>query len=295
MAWSRAVELSVQRGNEVAVDMAGLSIAFRVVRSIDQGESYAEFTVHNAREETRTKLLIEGASLTFKAGYEDDVLGVIFIGSIQSSVSRLVGDTWVTQIRAVSQLTLWDNYVSHLSLSYAPGTALSQVIEDIAGGLGINLWGIENAAGLALPNGYAFVGAPFQAIQYVKQILNSNGLGLFWDNKELIIFEKYKDSQFTTVFLGYDSGLLSVNPVQEHTRPELDEAGEVIPQRAKIEFSALLNWRIRPNGVITIDTSVDVEGRRIEPSVYGSYVVESVEFSGDNYGGNFNVQGVASA
>lgn len=298
MAWDRQVQLVVGNpGDPTGVDIAGLDLSFKIIRTIAGSENSAEFTIYNASEDTRVKILREQASLTFRAGYADDSIGVIFIGNIIQAASVQSGGDWITNIRAAAQLALWDDYVASLSLTYSPRTPISRVLQEICNALGIVINGLENAQDILLPNGYVFAGAPYNAIQYCQQVLHSNGAGLFWDNKELVVYKKFTASRFTSVFLDYASGLLSVKDITEPFSLDTEKDGTPKIRRKRVGFSSLLNWRIRPNGLITIDTARDSDNlvTTSQPRVKGTYLVEKVEFTGDNFGGQFVTSGEASA
>lgn len=263
--------------------ISDLDVEFNIVRSITFEENIAEFVVYNAREDTRKDVLKEGFNLIFKAGYKDEIKGnefpAIFIGNITKSTSVREGSDWVSRIEAASirssQQPLENTY---LSLSYAPNTRLDTPLNEIANALGLAPFGFENAQ-INLQNGFVFSGSARGALNYCKGILEAGGRSIYIDNTEIVVYNTaQRSSRFTAVFLDYDSGLLSV---EEDT--DFDNQSPEAPKR--IIFESLIIPKLKPNGLVTIQSD----------NVNGSFIMDKVEFIGDNFGGDFMCRGEAVA
>lgn len=275
MAWSRVIELSVGSDGS-GLDMSGLHVDFRIERSISVAQQRAEFTVYNAKEETRKEVLRSGNNVVFRAGYEDEGLGTLFIGSIIDAQSQKRDRDWRTTINAAAlrgQSTALAR--TNVALSYAPGTELAAVIGDIGTALGLVVFG-QAQARIALPNGLVFAGNARRALAYAEEILVNNGAGLYVDNGEIVIYRdgEQQSGEFGSTLLDYDTGLLSVE--------DITEAGD---QRRRVRFRTLLIPKLQPNGLITVRTE----------RVSGTFIIERVAFSGSNYGESFIAEGEAVA
>ena len=275
MAFGRKVNLSIgSQGRGLLI--SDLDIDFRVTRSTTFSENTAEFTIYNAKEQTRKEILRKGNNVLFSAGYRDEVVGNIFIGNITESVSYRSGTEWITKIEAVSARSETQPLTAvNVSLSYASNTQMKQVVRDLSVYTGLPIFGLANI-NFTLINGWVFVGSVRSAFDYVREILEDNGLGIYFDNSQIVIYRLgIQDSRFGVTFLTYNNGLLSV---QEKT-----ETGE---DKKKISFKSLLISSIQPNGLVTIRTD----------KIAGTFFVEKVTHSGKNYGGgsDFTTEGEAS-
>jgi hypothetical protein len=274
VAFDRIVELSVGAAG-TGLLISDLELEFHVTRSIAFEENTAEFVIYNARETTRKETLKEGHNLIFKAGYKDEIrdtdFPAIFIGNITKSTSREQEADWISEIQAASirssQQPLENTYVT---LSYAPGIRLNIVLSEIASALGLAVFGTENAQ-INLQNGFVFAGSARGALNYCKAILEAEEKSLYIDNVEIVIYNAgQRTSRFSAVYLDYDSGLLSVEEDSEYNNQS--------PQAPKrIIAETLMIPKLKPNGLVTIRSN----------NVNGSFILDKVEFTGDNFGGDF--------
>ena len=283
MAFDRKVELVIGEGGR-GLDIADLDIEFKIVRSVAFAENEAEFLIYNAKPETRSKILKKGNSLSFSAGYKDQAFGVIFIGQILEAKSYQDGADMLTKIIATNTSSETKPLSRTLvSLSYEPKTNAKVILNEIAELLGLALIGIDNAdLDLPiLPNGFSYAGIVRGALQYATNILKSKKLGLYIDNTSLVVYKLDGTSTFTAGYLSYDTGLLSVEKEErshnDQQRPE-DET-----ERNYINFTSLLNPRMKPNGLVEIDTE----------KLKGVYLIHKIDFEGDNFGGDFVCVGEA--
>jgi hypothetical protein len=269
MAFNRKIELSVGEVGQGLL-ISGLDIEFDIERSINFSENTASFTVYNAKSDTRNKVLKKNNNLIFKAGYEDQGIGTIFIGNITTSISSQSGSDWITEIQASSirseKQAIQNTYVS---LSYGPNIKLSIPIQEIGVALGLTVLGLENAT-LNLDNGFVFVGSARSALKYVKNILEIEGKSIYIDNTQIVIYNVgEKDSRFSSVRLNYNSGLLNVKDITDY-----DNQSAKNPKR--IEFESLIIPKLQPNGLITL----------VQTDHDGSYIIEKLKYTGDNFGGD---------
>jgi hypothetical protein len=285
MAFSRVVNLSIGTNGQGLV-ISDLDIEFEISRSITFSENSATFRVFNAQQNTRSEILKIGNNVIFDAGYEDDGVGTLFIGNIVQSQSYLTGSDWVTDILAVCDRAEDQPLDSvNLTLSYKKDVPLSSIISDIADSLGLAIFGAENAQ-MKLPNGFTYTGNVRKALKMCDKILKDNNSYLYRDNSVIVIINRDRPTDFTTVYMDYDSGLLSVKDITESealmNAKELKKAQKEGTKK-RVAFSTILVPKMRPNGLITFkNTGND-----------GTFVIEKVTFKGDNFGGDFNCEGEA--
>ncbi len=276
MAFKRVIELSVGESG-TGLLISDLDIEFNIERSITFSENTAEFTIYNAKESTRKEVLKEGNNIIFKSGYEDEGISTLFIGNITEAKSIQEGADWISTISASSirssRSPLENTYVT---ISYAPDALLNRPLRDIATALGLVLIGEDNAL-INLDNGFTFVGSARAALNYCKEILRVNGVELYIDNTEIVVYNvDNRDSRFSPIYLDYESGLLRVNDITEYKTQTAK-----IPRR--ISFESLIIPKMQPNGLININTD----------KINGLFLIEKLTFEGDNFGGENRCMGEA--
>ena len=269
MAFNRTIELQVLSGNTELVSISDLHVEFDVNRTITLAENTGSFIIYNAKKSTRNEVLKEKNYLIFKAGYEDEAIGTIFMGNIDRSISEQDGPNWITTVdtkTVQSQTTVDTTYVA---MSYAEDTLLSQPLQEIAAALGLGIFGLDNAA-INLPNGYTFVGVARGALNYCIGILEANERALYIDNNEIVVYQiGNRTSRFSPVFLDYTSGLKRAYEITED-----DTQSNQKPKR--IGFECLVIPKLHPRGLVTIKSK----------SVNGTFQIEALNFAGDNFGGD---------
>ena len=270
MAFNKKIELIVgDPGSGLLI--SALNISFVVERSTEEEYNTAEIVIYNAKSDTRNKILVPGKNVTLKAGYEDEGVGTIFIGTITKSVSVQDNTEWTTTISA-QDIGSNKNPLEYgiISLKYKSNVSLSAVFSDVATTLNIPIAGIENVAGIILRNGFVQCSNITALINRLKKILSKNELELYFDSSELVIYKKYTQvSRFGAVRISPQSGLIgSVSTIIDENEQD---------KKKRISFTSLLNYRIRPAGVVSV----------VSNDVKGAYIVEKVTFEGDNLDGGF--------
>ena len=278
MAFNRILTVKVGFENE-GVLISDLNIDFTIERSIDFSANSAAIKIYNPSPDTQEKFLKKGASLIVSAGYDDEGSGVIYVGQIIESVKYKEGSDRVVDITAGSiQNANRDLEYVTVSLSYKRNTAITTPLKDIATALGLSNYGFEIASSVKLANGFTFAGSAKTAFARCKDILNANGMDLFIDNTTVVVFERNTaDTRFKVVYLTPATGLIGSAKLTDSSKAGNPE--EEFPLR--IAFKSLLNPQLNPNGVVQIS----------ESTVEGTFVLEKVSFSGNNYGGAFTASG----
>lgn len=270
MALDRVIEMSVGANGEGLL-ISDLDIDFKITKSMTFADNFAEFTVYNAKQETRTDILKKDNNIIFKAGYSDETVNTLFVGNIIEAESGKGTTDRVTKIKAISGRGLTGKLQSeYVSLSYNAGTLLSLPIQQLASLYNLVVYGIENAQ-IKMPNGWSYTGKASGAFRYVLGILKSNNKGMYKDDKELIIFNEGSASKISVVILSYTGGLKTIENVTD-----LDKN-----TKTKYKFTSLIIPQCQVNGLVQVVT----------PDVKGTFTVEKLEYEGNNYGGNFDMSG----
>lgn len=279
MAFKRTLEMRVGVGDS-AVIISGLDVSFNINRTITPSENTAEFVVYNASESTRRDILKEGNNIIFSAGYVDEDSSVIFIGNIDKAISYREEADWVTEIESKairSKSQSLDNV--NVSLSFSENTGYDVILQQVTNALGLSLFGGQNVSDIKIPSNFVYVGDARAALKNISSKLREFGKSVYIDNGEAIVYNTGQQSEeFTVQYLTYDSGLLSVSDITEY------EAEKDRGNKKRVGFECIMMSSLQPNSLITIkNTDND-----------GVYIVESLNFYGDNFGGDFNVSGEAS-
>lgn len=288
MAFGRVCELVVGIGAN-AVELSGLDIEFDVTRSNIFSENTATFRIYNASQETRDLIETAGSGVVFRAGYEDDGgLGIVFAGSMMFGQTFRSGPDMITELTcATTRSEDLPLKATLVTLSYAPGTRVSEVLQWIADALGLVLYGSEQA-NAAFPqgvqNGWVYIGPVRGALSYIRQVLSTFNVGLYIDNGELVAYKIGDTSQFSVGRLTYDTGLVSARSITEQWKDDGKKKEEEPPPK-RVGFVSMLNYKLKPNALVTIaDTGTTQDG---------VWLLEKVRFFGNNFGGDFNCEGEA--
>lgn len=269
MAYAREVTLDIGTAG-IGLRISGLDISFNINRSIEFASNTAQFIIYNAKEETRNGILKVGNNIICKAGYKDEGgANTIFIGTITTSQTRKEKSNWITEIEAndISGNKTGLKYTT-VKVSYKANTPTIQLVSDIAALLNVAIAGINNVTSV-LNNGETYSGSVGGLLKRLRKILRKDNLGLYFDQSEMVIYKLGgKDSTFGIVRVTSTSGL--INKVQKIDDEDAQD------QKKRVSFRSLLNWKIRPNSVINLDANVK-----------GTYIVEKVNFLGNNFGGDF--------
>lgn len=322
MAWNRQSEILIgidPTDPSACVDITGLDFKCRVTRGNAMKDNLCDLTIYNAAESTRNRIMTEGSSVIVKAGYEDEGVGTIFVGQVVQASPQHIGPDWEIKISAacVRQADFSFGTIT-CAFSFRPGTRLNVVLAEIAQLLGIGFLGDANAD-IPLPGGYACVGTIKTALDYANAILKSHGRGLHIDLAALVCFRVGNAiSEFESVYLDMDSGLLTASYEDDKCKEgrliaksqariqairtkaakatttksktaatqSLGKAKEKQAEieRVKVKLTALLNPKVRPNGIVTVAS----------PQVNGEFIVDLVTFDFDNMAESFGMEIEAS-
>lgn len=298
-----AADNAVAEGN--AVDLTGLTIGFRIKRSNKFADNSCELNIANISKETIAKFIgLEDSSLTIEAGYDDEGTALIFTGFVTSAVPEWNGpdrflNVVAKTIRAKGYSDKDNKGLSletvlgrerrkivsktYMNMSYGPNSKLLDIANALATNLGVVLNVFGDISSLTRLNGYNYVGRVNGIIKDLSDFLLAEGYGLTVSLSEMAIYKLYDTGSFLEVpALSYDTGLLKIGPVQNY---EVDPHQiEAFPPKLVWEVETILNPKLVPNSIVQIKAD----------ALEGFFLIETVEYHGDNAEGEFNCTMVVS-
>lgn len=278
MAFKRIVEMEVGTTDN-SVLISDLDVEFNISRSRKFSDNTASFKVYNPTDDTISKILKPGNSVIFKAGYDDEGIGLLFVGQIMQSVPKREPPNKIVSLECNSVQNADTSLEAvTVSLGYKKGVAITQPLEEIASALGLSTAGMDNADGINLENGYTLAGTAKEAMRYLNGVLERHGCGLFIDNATLTVSKDGEGNNLRAVVLSPETGLMEAPTLTSNT-----EGNEAVQAELtkRVIFKSILNYKIVPNGYIKIETN----------TTNGEFIVDKCSFSGNNFGGSFEVTG----
>lgn len=279
LLFDRKVELHVFLTGEKYI-IKDLDMSFDILATRDSKPNTAKIMVYNLSEATRNLFSRETRGIEFWAGYGEDI-GMIFRGSWDENTSIFKhykgGPDWITEIETGDGLKEFQT--TYFDRSYSAGTSVTSIIGDIASAMGLpvaNDWpGVD-----VLNSGAVYSG---KAKDLLDDLSNEYGFG--WSIQhgvvEIVEDQDTLKSETTAVVLSTDTGLVG--------RPVVNKDG--------LEVNTLMLASVKPTRLIQVNpASVETKlGNKqdtiksgIKPSPTGTYIVDRIQYQGDNFGGSFN-------
>lgn len=174
-----------------------------------------------------------------------------------------------------------------VAVSYSRDAKVRTILRNIATVTGLVLYGAEGLdESMTFPNGWTYVGGVRGAMQSLGLMLRDRGWSLTVDNTTILVYPLNGGNLTTTAaYLTYEYGLIKAEAKnKDNIPPKMDAKGNKIPLTQAYTFEALLSPKIAPNTLVKIKTE----------AVDTVIQVAEVEFSGNNYGGDFKVSGMGN-
>ena len=311
-------------GEVLGYVVSSLHTEFKVKRSRTFSENTAEFKVYNANAEHRARMTAPGMRVRFSAGYRDSggPLGIFWGTVTAGACSEKKGTDWVTTLPCISSLSealgtegvvvaaknaktlqakqeIQTRQINRIPVSfgYAPGHPIRQVLWDIQAITGLAVYGAEALPDAVLVNGFNYPGGIRGAIdQFKKMCLIPAGWTLYIDNTSLVVYPVDEKAQHTVttahlttegfekngVVAPVSTGYIShTDKTKANVPPKMVKGEDGKLHRVDVprtyEVKCLLNPKLAPNTLATIEV----------PGLDTTLLIDSVEFEGNNYGGNY--------
>lgn len=249
-----------------------LDMSFNVFATKESEPNDGECTIYNLSKSSREKIS-EGGNIKVFAGY-DGLYKLVSVGTIEIVNSRKPSTDWATSIQwgDGSKQYLEANF----SKSYREGVNVKDILADLTSSLGLAVNSVADQLPEKLNGGLSITGK-------TKDNLNklTKDYGLEWSiqDEEVTVVSKGKPVDDSIVEVNQQTGLLEF--------PQVTQKG--------IDFITQLNTELRPNKLVNIQSSdfVTIKTKpddKVASSVNGINIVETVRFSGDNFGGAFSAK-----
>lgn len=250
-----------------------LKIAFDVQKDLTGEQNTGTIKLFNLSPSSRNALGKELTDVTLEAGYEPpeggSTVGTIFFGQILDYYTKREGANLVTTLEVAEGDKAFRK--STISKTMPKGTEIPAVVEEIY--KGFQAYGIERGEWVfpedlpALQYPYSMCGSAPREMDRLGQ-----NYAFYWSIQsgilEIIPSDGFLNS---SVKLTAETGLVDIPSVKDNG----------------VDFVAMLNTEIAPNRQVEIGsntTELNSEG--------GHYRVSSARYHGDNYSGEFLVDGV---
>lgn len=329
-AFGRVAELTIgmsmengSPGSTYFIDEKSLHFDFDVERSIDFYKDKATFRLYNPNDETIRAIMSYGYSVTFRAGYKEQAVGTIFCGQIaiaypeydEGSRSQVLNI--ICNAQRGAQLPLQRVFAT---LNYPVGSTYYDVLQGIADFAGIPLTGAKSLRDFVMDDdeGPYFDSGTIRDLvtNFVRRKLRAYGGKVMVTNNELVYVSSNDgdENSLEKVLLNFGSGLISArlqmdgtyqsseDAFQDNQRyytgrsaeMEKDEKGQII--RPKIKTKNTVNFECIMNPGLRVGNPVLIDARRRPDDSYGvlgTFYVQSLRYTGNNYGTDFKVSGTA--
>lgn len=247
-----------------------LDMSFNVFATSASDPNDGECTIYNLSETTRNRIT-EGSKVEVYAGYDGNYK-LISMGDIEIVNSRKPGTDWATTIE-------WGDgsraYIDvNFTRSYKEGVKVGDILDDLTSSLGLAVNSVSRTMPDVLNGGLSVNGK-------TKDILNkmTKDYGLEWSiqDEEVRVLKQGEPIDENAIVISQETGLLEF--------PQITEKG--------VNFICQLNPDLRPRKIVNIKSigSTKVLGTdplaKLQDKANGLQLIESVRFSGDNFGGAF--------
>jgi hypothetical protein len=272
MAFKRIIEVASGPQGQAATTFSQCKIEFEIKRDKTKTPNKAEVTLYNLSDDTMAKMGKRDNKLIIRAGYADEGgPSAIFYGDVTKSEIIPEEQNKLLKIEAM------DGYKNiqgkNISLSYAKGTRISTVLDDILNVMAYPVAGNKPSTSDVYAKGYTFIGKAQDALTQVLKKLNYK-----WtiQNEQIFMYQEGEGVVKYGLKLTSQTGLLSISKVEQDIATK--DKGKKVPVCYNIE--TLLFPQIIPGAIVRIESS----------QATGNMVVESCTMSGDNFDGDFKVE-----
>lgn len=239
-------------------------VTFSADKSVAGGLNKINLAVYNLKESNRLKIAKDPEQqkytpVEFRVGYGDD-MRTLFKGSVHKAANVKQGADFITTIEGLDGGHDFINSFTSRTV-IGKGVAVSEILKDMP-----NTARGKIAAQQQLVRPKVLVGS---STKLIADMLDE-GQTWFIDNEQLYIIE---DDQVVSSFIpvvNSDSGLLTT-PTREQSR---------------ISFETMMNPALRIGGLMRMDSVT-------APQMNGIYRIDTMGYSGDNYGNDWKQSVIA--
>lgn len=323
MAFGRKTELFIgtfKNANDTQKGflVEGLDYEFEITRSAEYYKDSATFTIYGPNEETIKTVMNDGVAVVFKAGYEDEGIGNIFVGQIATAYPESEGPestrlVIICNSQRGAQYQLGKIYITEF---FDEGTSYFDILKSIADYAGIPLSGASVLKEYKIDVGYIVTGTIRDAVHnFMSSKLRAIGGKVIISNNEMVYLDKNYNAAFDTAFLSFKSGLVSAQDIRDQKFQSSEDAfnenreyylgisamgDKELAKQKEIENSIqsprMIQFVSLINPMLSIGTPVYIDARRHKNdnlSVVGKFYVTELKYNGDSYGNQWKIEGKA--
>lgn len=266
------------------ITIKDLYMDFSVTATTDSKPNLATISIYNLSAETRNLLSEQHLGMNFYAGYGDDS-SIIFRGTTTNVLHERDGTEWRTDIYSGDgQKEIATNFFSR---SYTAGTKVKTIIRDMATAMGY----VPNDDVVletdTLLKGASYSGRVKDCLDKVTKDFDYSW-SIQWGTLEILDSSGFLGNTATAVVLRADTGMVGSPTLIDRT----DRNKKIVGVRV----TSLLNPAIKPGRLIKIESqSTTTQLGKLDKKAAaktdanGIWIAKIVEYSGNNYGGEFKV------
>jgi hypothetical protein len=238
-----------------------LAVDFDVKHTNGKEPSVGNFAIYNLTEETRKRIASDAVGIRFYGGYEGNEK-LLYSGSIEKVFNKRQGNDIQTELRCGDGFREFTKSVT--SKTYASGATKEEIVSNIAKDMGLGLK-VAKGALTGVMNGSKTLDGLSKDV--LSEIVPNWSIV---DGEINISGSAVTPMSDDAVLIKSDTGLLE--------SPTITEKG--------VNVKAQIDPDIRPRSLLKVESM----------TVNGLFVVQSVQFVGNNYGGAFdmNIEAIAN-
>jgi len=247
--------------------LEGVRISFNINMNDNKETNTGIVSIYNLSEETIGLLEKKDISIILKVGYDEEDLGILFIGNVVEYQNDYSGSDIITKI------TLKDGYIPltnrKLSLSFAENSNTKQIIQKIVGELNLTKGDYSLLPNYVYKQGFSDEGSPGKILDTVL-----SRIGYQWTivNNVLIITKPNESNKKVTgQFLSPETGLIDTPKrlKEKSVKTKIKENKTIDGWK----MDCLIIPSIQPKNLIKVESS----------KIKGTFLVKAVSFKGDTH------------
>jgi len=269
---------SISQDNEGEI-VQGIRMSFKIEKTSEASPNKAQIDLYNISPNTIELLHTKGVAIGLEVGYgiiggAKPVAKLVFSGDVFKCVTLKKGADYVTTIENGDGLNAFQN--SNVNASFAPGTPVKSVIEQVVGnfgGLGVGEVNLGDAASSQFVNGFTASGS---ARDTMDQLAGKTGTEWSVQNGLVQVLPVNSFTSFPPVLLQSVADERGGEPINTGLIGSPTLSGFSHSKEKKfhgVEFKALLNPELAPGRRVHIKSKND--------KVFGTFVVRKVTHNGD--------------
>lgn len=259
-----------------SLSIENLRMAFSIFKSESMSTNTANFRIYNLGSDKRNQLAQFGDQVRISAGYRNaGGAQLLFLGD-STQVSHIFAEP---EIISVIDCGDGDKTINNtiVSLSFAAGTTVRSVIQNIADRMGLNLVEFSASDELVYTNGFFYTDLAVKALEKACAYLN---LVPSVQNGNLLVLNRNVGSNKPPVEINADTGMIGIPERYTDKRQYLYRS---LPPNGTPQPGWKVRTLLRPD-VLPGDR---IRLRSTRAGINGLFYVISARHEGDNFGPNF--------